>query len=234
MKKIVILTGAGISAESGLSTYRNDDGSIWNNYDVKEVATKDAWKKDPVKVIYFHNELRKLVLNAKPNKAHKTLVDLEEKFIVQIITQNIDDLHERAGSSFVLHIHGEILKARSILDPSITIDIKKDMDINDRCSSGSRLRPDVVWFGEEVTKFELATEIVNDADIFCVIGTSLKVYPASDLIKFVKDHVPIFVVDPNDQHIKTLISPRITYIKEKATEGVPKLVSDLLSEFVDK
>lgn len=225
MKKIVILTGAGISADSGLKTFRDSDG-LWEGYNVYDVATPEAWRKNPEMVQQFYNERRKSVLEAQPNAAHYALVRLEEKFDVRIITQNIDDLHERAGSSQILHLHGLITKSQSDIDPQLTYDIHgSEIQMGELCELGSQLRPHVVWFGEAVPMIEPAAQLCHLADIFIVIGTSLQVYPAAGLLDFVPENAAKYLVDPNSS-INT--DRDFRYIKEKAATGVPELVTQLL------
>ena len=184
MKNIVVFTGAGISAESGIKTFR-DTGGLWDEYDIKDVATPEAWERNPILVLDFYNARRKQVMEAQPNTAHKALVELEKKFNVQIITQNVDDLHERAGSKKVLHLHGEIMKARSTADPSIVHTLKSsNLLLGDKCKKGSQLRPHIVWFGELVPNMELAYLLVEKADILIVTGTSLNVHPAAGLVEY--------------------------------------------------
>lgn len=229
MKKFVVLTGSGISAESGLKTFR-DMGGLWEQYDVTEVASPDAWERDPELVLRFYNERRRQLLNAEPNQAHKALADLEKYFDVQVITQNVDDLHERAGSSKVLHLHGELKKARSTADPNLVYDIKgPELNLGDTCEKGSQLRPHVVWFGEAVPAIQEAAEISRQADIYAVVGTSLQVYPAAGLLDFVPSGIPIYLVDPNALH--TPASENIIYIQEKAGPGVAKLANDLIQKY---
>ena len=196
MKKVVVLTGAGISAESGLRTFR-DSGGLWEKYDLNEVATPEAWIKNQKLVLEFYNERRKQALEAKPNDGHHALVSLEKKFDVTIITQNIDNLHEKAGSSCVIHIHGEIMKAQSSLNPELVYPLDDwKLNIGQKCEAGSQLRPNVVWFGEPVPKMLEASEITRNADIFIVIGTSLNVYPAAGLIDVALDRAPKYLIDP--------------------------------------
>lgn len=224
--KLVVFTGAGISAESGIKTFRDTDG-LWEEYNINDVATPQAWAKNQQLVLEFYNARRKQVIEAKPNKAHTVLVELENKFDVHIITQNIDDLHERAGSKKVLHLHGEIIKSRSSVDSSKIYPVKgAEIKKGELCELGSQLRPHIVWFGELVPQMEMAYFIAQKADIFCVIGTSMAVYPAAGLIEFVKKEVPKYVIDPNDLIINT--NPEIVFIKEKASIGLPKLASILL------
>jgi NAD-dependent deacetylase len=220
-KKIVVFTGAGISAESGISTFR-DSGGLWDKYDIKEVATPEAWHKNQELVLRFYNERRKNVLEAQPNDAHKALVKLEAKFDVQIITQNIDDLHERAGSKNVLHLHGEILKARSTKNPQLIYPIKGwEIKPGDKCELGSQLRPHIVWFGEMVPEIENAQNIASEADIFIVVGTSLNVYPAANLLHYTPPKCPMFLIDPND--VNQPQGGNIVVLKYTAANGVPIL-----------
>ncbi len=227
MKKIIIFSGAGISAESGLSTFR-DNGGLWENYDIKEVATPEAWKKNPALVLDFYNMRRKQVVEAKPNKAHFTVAELEKSFDVHVITQNIDDLHERAGSSRVLHLHGEILKSRSSLDDSIYEINGFELNIGDLCKNKSQLRPDIVWFGEPVPKMVDAMNICKDADILVIIGTSLTVYPAANILDFVPENCEKYLIDPNTLPILEI--KNLSIIKEKASIGIPILANKLLQK----
>ena len=216
-KKLVILSGAGISAESGLRTFRDSDG-LWEGYNVEDVATPEAWKKDPQLVLTFYNERRKNVADAKPNAAHIGLVDLENDFDVTVITQNIDDLHEKAGSTNVLHLHGEIFKMRSEWDDELISEIKGDIKLGDMATDGKQLRPFIVWFGEPVVMMERAVEVVFTADVFAVIGTSLAVYPAAGLVNYVSANTPKYIIDkkiPYTSPMKNLI-----LIEKPATEGI--------------
>jgi NAD-dependent deacetylase len=222
--KIAVLTGAGISAESGLGTFR-DSGGLWERFKIEDVATPEAWDKNPKLVLDFYNERRRINLLAQPNKAHFSLVELEKYFDVDIITQNIDDLHERAGSKHVLHLHGEILKAKTSELSTDYVEVKGDINIGDLGSDGKQLRPHVVWFGEAVPMLDKAIKVVQQADIFIVIGTSLNVYPAADLIHYVKPNIPTYIIDPNE--IKSL-PKKIIFIKANATEGVPRIVEQLI------
>lgn len=227
LKKIVVFTGAGISAESGISTFR-DSGGLWEKYDIRDVATPEAWKRNPNLVLDFYNQRRKQVIEAQPNAAHKALTHLEKKFDVRIITQNVDDLHERAGSSNVLHLHGEIRKARSSKNPELIYPLESwEIKAGDKCELGSQLRPHIVWFGELVPELDRAQEISAQADVFIIIGTSLNVYPAAGLVHSTPHNCPIFLVDPNDVNetgIRNLVA-----IRETAGKGVPILVEQLLS-----
>ncbi|MGM0497908.1 MAG: SIR2 family NAD-dependent protein deacylase [Bacteroidota bacterium] len=226
MKKLVVLTGSGISAESGIKTFR-DMGGLWEQYDVTEVASPDAWERDPELVLRFYNERRKQLLESEPNTGHKTLVELEKYFDVQIVTQNVDDLHERAGSSNVLHLHGEIRKAQSTADPNLIYDIEGwELKMGDKCEKGSQLRPYVVWFGEPVPNIQKAAEISAQADIYAVIGTSMQVYPAAGLVDFVSENVPVYVADPKAS--KPGRSENVKLIQEKASTGVPKMKEELI------
>lgn len=226
MKHIVVLTGAGISAESGIKTFRDADG-LWEGHDIMEVASPMGWEKDPEVVLDFYNQRRKQLLEVDPNPAHKALVELEQKFDVSIITQNVDDLHERAGSSNVIHLHGELLKVRSTFDEDLVLDWKKDLNKGDFCEYNHQLRPHVVWFGEAVPMFPVAMEITQKADILIIIGTSLQVYPAAALMDYVDPGTPTYFIDPNPA-IQSHSS--ITIIKNKAVVAVPELVRDLLEK----
>lgn len=223
MKKIVVLTGAGISAESGLKTFRDSDG-LWENYKVEDIATADAIKRNPELVLNFYNERRKQLYTVKPNDAHISLAKLEDHYDVQIITQNVDDLHERGGSTKILHLHGELKKSRSSINSNLIYDIEGDINVGDLCEDGSQLRPHIVFFGEDVPLMIHAYELVMEADILIIVGTSMQVYPAADLINFVGKDVPIYFIDPN-AFMKT---PNTKIIKDKATIGVPILVEKLI------
>lgn len=223
-KKLVVLTGAGISAESGLKTFRDSDG-LWEGYNVEDVATPEAWYRDPKLVLEFYNYRRKNVLEARPNAAHTGLASLEKDFDVSIITQNIDDLHERAGSTKVLHLHGEIFKMRSERNYNLVYDIRRDIQWGDTAEDGMQLRPHIVWFGEAVPMIETALPIVQQADIFVVIGTSLVVYPAAGLIDYARQMIPKYIIDrkiPGTTAITNLIK-----IEALATEGVNQLIAML-------
>jgi len=222
-KRLVVLSGAGISAESGIKTFRDMEG-LWNQYDITEVASMQAWEKNKKLVLNFYNERRKQLLEVQPNKAHFLLAELEKKFIVDIITQNVDDLHERAGSSQIIHLHGELRKVRSTIDKNLIYTLDGwELKENDVCEKGSPLRPHIVWFGEEVPMIEEAIKITQQADIFLVVGTSLNVYPAAGLLNYVNKEIPIFLIDPNE--INTYHN--ITIIKEKASIGVQKFIDIL-------
>ncbi len=220
-KKLIVLTGAGISAESGLKTFRDSDG-LWEGYEVTEVATPGGWRKNPQLVLDFYNERRKNVADAKPNAAHYGLAELEKKYDVTIITQNIDDLHERAGSTNVLHLHGEIFKMRSEWDETLISEIRGDIKLGDLATDGAQLRPYIVWFEEPVPKIEEAVPIVFSADIFVIAGTSLVVYPAAGLINYVALAVPKFIIDKNIPYTSPMNN--LTLIEKPATEGVKELL----------
>lgn len=219
-KKLAVLTGAGISAESGLKTFRDSDG-LWEGYSVYEVATPAGFAKNPQLVLDFYNMRRKDVAAAKPNQAHTGLAELEKKFDVTIITQNVDDLHERGGSTNVIHLHGEIFKMRSVTNPKLTYDIKGDINVGDFAEDGGQLRPDIVWFDEQVPMIEVAVEIMSSAEIFVVIGTSLLVYPAAGLVDYAPPYIPKFIIDKNIPYTATI--KNLTSIEKTASEGVMEL-----------
>lgn len=223
-QKLVVLSGAGMSQESGLKTFR-DMGGIWDNYHVEEVASPEAWQRNPELVLRFYNERRKALWEARPNAGHIALASLEKIYDVEIITQNVDDLHEQAGSRKVLHLHGELRKARSTADPSRIYTLHTpELNIGDVCELGSQLRPHIVWFGEPVPNIVKAQKIMEKADILVVIGTSLVVYPAAGLIHFAPEGIPIYVIDPGSPNL-TLSG--VVYIQKKATEGVNDLLEKL-------
>ncbi len=225
MKKIVVLTGAGVSEESGIKTFRDADG-LWEGHDVMEVATPEGFEANPDLVLEFYNQRRRQLLEVQPNKAHLGVAELEKKYEVQIITQNVDDLHERAGSSSVLHLHGELRKARSTADENLIYDWDKDIRIGDTCEKGSQLRPHIVWFGEAVPMFDKAVEITEKADILVIIGTSMQVYPAASLVSYVRPNTPIYLIDPKPAIAKNQFS-NLTIIPKKATKGVEELLESL-------
>lgn len=224
MKKVVVLTGAGISAESGIKTFR-DAGGLWENHDIMEVASIDGWYKNPALVLEFYNQRRRQLHEVIPNAAHHALVELESRFEVEVVTQNVDDLHERAGSKRVLHLHGELFKARSTADGRLVYEWKKDIVLGDTCERGSQLRPHIVWFGEAVPMIEPAAIKVASADILIVIGTSLQVYPAAGLLDFVHSKTPVYYIDP-----KASLRSRanLSVIAENATTGVRKVIEKLM------
>ena len=228
MKNLVILTGAGMSAESGISTFRDSDG-LWNNYRVEDVATPEGFAANPQLVLDFYNHRRRELLNTEPNDGHKGLTDLEKMFEVHIITQNVDNLHERAGSANVIHLHGELMKSCSVNNPDKPYSIppeNPDINLGDKAPDGGQLRPYIVWFGEAVPKIEEAIRYVEKSDIFVVIGTSLNVYPAAGLLNYVRNGQPIFLIDPKE--VKTYRTD-IEFIKAGASEGV-KMLSKLLKK----
>lgn len=228
-KKIVVITGAGISAESGLATFR-DSGGLWEGYDINEVATINGWQKDPQKVLDFYNLRRKQAAEAQPNPAHTALAHLEKSFDVSIVTQNVDDLHERGGSTQVLHLHGELKQARSSHNESIVVDIGSNpIKIGDIAKDGSQLRPNVVWFGEMVPMIEPAAIEVSKADILIVIGTSLVVYPAAGLVDYAQAGIPKYIIDPSEPELMN--KNEWVHVKEKAASGTPKLVEKIIKEF---
>lgn len=225
-QKLVVFTGAGISAESGIKTFR-DSGGLWEEYDIHEVATPQAWEKNQALVLEFYNNRRKQILEAEPNDAHYALVELEKQYDVHIITQNIDNLHERAGSKKILHLHGEITKSRSTINPALIYDINGlELRLGDKCEKGSQLRPHIVWFGEMVPEMEMAYVIAEQAEIFIVVGTSMAVYPAAGLIDYISNEVPKYLVDPSDVKVNGI--DNLFIIKEKASTGLMKLVKELL------
>lgn len=221
MKKIVALTGAGISAESGIATFR-DSGGLWEQYDVMDVASIDGWRKNPQLVQRFYNDRRKQLSGVEPNDAHRILAGLEKDSDVCVVTQNVDNLHERAGSTKIIHLHGELTKARSSIHPDLIIDIGyRPIEWGERASDGSQLRPHIVWFGEAVPMIETAANVVADADILLIIGTSLHVYPAAGLVGYADRKAAIYLIDPNEVAHS---GRNITIIREKATAGMKKLV----------
>ncbi len=226
MKNIVVLTGAGISAESGLKTFRDADG-LWEGHDVMQVATPQGFARNPELVLEFYNQRRRQLGEVNPNKAHDALVALEQQYHVHIITQNVDDLHERAGSNNVLHLHGELFKARSTGNESDVFEWKGDINLGDKCDQGHQIRPHIVWFGEQVPMLQSAIEITSTADILLIIGTSMQVYPAAGLIHEVKSGTPIYFVDPRPNVDQNDFN-NLTVISESATIGLPILVEDLL------
>lgn len=225
MKKLVVFSGAGISAESGIKTFRDSDG-LWEDYDIMDVATPEAWSRQPKVVLEFYNQRRKQVINAEPNDAHKIIAELEKYFSVAVITQNIDDLHERAGSTKVLHLHGEIRKSRSSLNESLIYQMEKEeIKWGEKCELGSQLRPHVVWFGEAVPAYYEAEELTAKADIFLVIGTSLNVYPAAGLLLTIPGNCLVYVVDPGEPLIPR--GMKVEWIKDKAGNGM-KVLREML------
>jgi len=231
-KKLVVLTGAGMSAESGIKTFR-DRGGLWEEYDVMEVASVEGWEKNPELVLRFYNERRRQLAGVQPNEGHKGMAELEKYFDVYIITQNVDNLHERAGSTKVLHLHGELTKARSTVDPTLVYEIGyNDINPGDKCEKGGQLRPHIVWFGEPVPMMDEAVRITTLADIFVIIGTSLNVYPAAGLVSYVPSHVPVYLIDPGEVYVPA--SRKVYVIKEKASVGVALLKERLLQGFINR
>ena len=229
MKKIVVLTGAGISAESGLKTFRDSDG-LWEGHDVTEVATFEGFVKNPALVLDFYNQRRRQLKTVEPNAAHIALSRLEATFKVVIITQNVDDLHERAGSSHIIHLHGELLKAHGVLDTNEVFEIKDDILVGDKSPKGDQLRPAIVWFGEAVPKIEDAIIEIQDADYVIVIGSSMQVYPAAGLVSEAPRTAKIWFIDPNPSlNYELKIKKNLTVLAEKASVGVPLLVYELLA-----
>ncbi|TQI70956.1 NAD-dependent deacetylase [Gramella sp. Hel_I_59] len=225
MKKIVVLSGAGISAESGLKTFRDENG-LWEGHDVMEVASPMAWNNNRELVLDFYNQRRRQLLEVEPNAAHHALVELEKQYDVQIVNQNVDDLHERAGSSNVLHLHGELLKARSTFDENLVMDWRKDIRSGDFCEHNKQLRPHIVWFGEAVPMFQKAADHCAMADILIIVGTSMQVYPAAGLVDFIPKKCPVYFIDPKPNISE---NASLEIISKKAVEGIPKLVAQLLA-----
>ncbi len=229
-KKLVVLSGAGVSAESGLATFR-DSGGLWEGYKINEVATPEAWQNNPKRVLDFYNLRRRQAFHANPNAAHLGIAALEKFFDVTVITQNVDNLHERAGSTDVLHLHGELSKARSVSNENIIIDIgKKEIEIGHVAEDGAQLRPHIVWFGELVPMLETAADIMTKTDILIVVGTSLVVYPAAGLINYVPNRALKFIVDPSDPELYSFKGWK--HLKENATTGIEKLKSELIENYV--
>ncbi len=229
MKKLVVLTGAGISAESGISTFR-DAGGLWEQHRIEDVATPEAWTRNPELVLRFYNQRRSKLRDVEPNAGHRALVDMEQFYEVHVITQNVDDLHERAGSSRVMHLHGELRKVRSERHEDLVYDWDNDLQLGDLCEKGAQLRPHIVWFGESVPMLQPAAELASEADIFLIVGTSLQVYPAAGLMLYAPRHIPFIYVDPSPQvnpELKQM--PNLIVLAEPATTGLPKLV-----ELLDK
>ncbi len=230
-KKVVVLSGAGISAESGLKTFR-DAGGLWEGHKVESVATPFAWENDPETVLRFYNERRRQLFTVHPNRAHLALVELEQWFDVTIVTQNVDDLHERAGSHHVLHLHGELDFARSSADASLIYKLNgKDIKRGDKCEKGSQLRPHIVWFGESVPMLEMAITVVTTADVLIVVGTSLAVYPAASLVHFAPPHAKRYVVNPEIPN--TICADKFYCIHKNATVGIPLVIEEIRSFVFD-
>src|ERR1041385_4607048 len=227
-RKVVALTGAGISAESGIPTFRGSDG-LWEGHRIEDVATPEGWMKDPALVLDFYNQRRKRALEVKPNRGHMVFAELEEFFDVTIVTQNVDNLHERAGSTKVIHLHGSLFESRSTKDETLVYQIDGwELKLGDVCEKGSQLRPNIVWFGEMVPMMEVAAAIASEADYFIVAGTSMVVYPAAGLIEYVRREVPKYIVDPNKPNVSA--GPGVHFLVEKASTGMEKVKEILLSE----
>lgn len=230
MKNLVVLSGAGISAESGIPTFRDADG-LWEGYDVMEVATPEGWKKNPSLVLEFYNQRRKKALEVNPNRGHEILAELEQYFNVTVITQNVDNLHERAGSTHVIHLHGSLFESRSTRDESLIYPINGwELNPGDKCEKGSQLRPNIVWFGELVPRMDDAVRYAGKADVFVVVGTSMAVYPAAGLIDYVPFDTPKYVVDPRIPDLRHI--PHLHSIEEKASIGMVKVMDALLKDYV--
>lgn len=230
MKNLVVLSGAGISAESGIPTFRDADG-LWEGYDVMEVATPEGWKKNPSLVLEFYNQRRKKALEVKPNRGHEILAELEKYFKVTVITQNVDNLHERAGSTHVIHLHGSLFESRSTHDERLIYPITGwELNPGDKCEKGSQLRPNIVWFGELVPRMDDAVRYASKADVFVVVGTSMAVYPAAGLIDYVPFGTPKYVVDPRIPDLRHI--PHLHSIEEKASIGMVKVMDALLTDYI--
>lgn len=225
-KKLVVLSGAGMSAESGVKTFRDNDG-LWENHSIEEVATPNAWQNNPQLVLEFYNQRRRQLLQVKPNKGHELLAELQAHFDLHIITQNVDDLHERAGSEKVLHLHGELFKVRSTLDASLVYSWKKDLNLGDHCALGAQLRPHIVWFGEAVPAMDAAIAICGTADIFLIIGTSLQVYPAAGLAQYVPANAQKFLIDPKLPD--SYLAANFHFIQATAVNGMPLFMQKIMS-----
>lgn len=228
MNKVIVLTGAGVSAESGISTFR-DAGGLWEGHDVMEVASPEGWRRNQALVLDFYNKRRRQLKEVEPNAAHHALVELEKRYQVSVITQNVDDLHERAGSRKVIHLHGELRKVRSTRNPNLVYDWTEDLVLGDTCELGSQLRPHIVWFGEAVPMIEHAAAETSTGDIVIIVGTSMQVYPAASLIGFADQAERIYYVDPRPSiNYELSLIPGLSVIAEPATTGVRKVVEELL------
>ncbi|MDH4089331.1 MAG: NAD-dependent deacylase [Cyclobacteriaceae bacterium] len=225
MKNLVVLSGAGISAESGIPTFRDADG-LWEGYDVMDVATPEGWQRNPARVLEFYNQRRKRALEVKPNRGHEVLAELEKHFDVTIVTQNVDNLHERAGSTHVIHLHGSLFESRSSIDESLVYPIDGwELNLGERCAKGSQLRPNIVWFGEMVPLMDVAAQLASSADVFVVVGTSMVVYPAAGLIDYVPIDTPKYVVDPKLPNLFHI--PNVVGIEKKASIGMEEVLAAL-------
>jgi len=227
-KKIVVLTGAGISAESGIRTFRDSDG-LWENHRIEDVATPEAWRRNPALVLEFYNQRRAQLFEVQPNAGHRALVDLEKNHDVHIVTQNVDDLHERAGSTQVMHLHGQLRQVRSERHERLVYDWDKDLHLGDLCERGAQLRPHIVWFGEAVPMLEDAADLASEADVFIIVGTSLQVYPAAGLMHYAPHDIPFYYVDPKPQvNFELSRMPNLTVVAEPASTGMAKVVEWLM------
>ena len=229
MTKIVVFTGAGVSADSGISTFRDSDG-LWANYRIEDVCTPEALVRNRAQVIEFYNIRRRELFSVEPNAAHRAIAELEQHFDVEVVTQNVDNLHERAGSTRVTHLHGELMKLRSERNPELIVPIEGwEQTLDARAEDGALLRPHIVFFGESVPMFDAATRIAASADVMIVVGTSLAVYPAASLVRYARAGVPVYVVDPGNPDVAMIRNP-LTHIKARAAEGMPALAEKLISE----
>ena len=230
MKKIVVFTGAGVSADSGISTFRDADG-LWANYRIEDVCTPEALKRNRALVVEFYNKRRKELFSVEPNAAHLAIAELEKHFDVEVVTQNVDNLHERAGSTCVTHLHGELMKLRSERNPDLIVPIEGwEQTLDAKAEDGALLRPHIVFFGESVPMFDRATQIAAEADLMIVVGTSLAVYPAAMLVRYAKAGVPVYVVDPGTPDTSMIRNP-LTHIKARAAEGMPELLKQLVEQY---
>ena len=230
MKKIVVFTGAGVSADSGISTFRDADG-LWANYRIEDVCTPEALKRNRALVVEFYNKRRRELFSVEPNAAHLAIAELEKHFEVEVVTQNVDNLHERAGSTRVTHLHGELMKLRSERNPELIVPIEGwEQTLDARAEDGALLRPHIVFFGESVPMFDRATQIAAEADLMIVVGTSLAVYPAAMLVRYAKAGVPVYVVDPGMPDTSMIRNP-LTHIKARAAEGMPELLKQLVEKY---
>lgn len=229
MTKIVVFTGAGVSADSGISTFRDSDG-LWANYRIEDVCTPEALVRNRAQVIEFYNIRRRELFSVEPNAAHRAIAELEQYFDVEVVTQNVDNLHERAGSTRVTHLHGELMKLRSERNPELIVPIEEwEQKMDARAEDGALLRPHIVFFGESVPMFDAATRIAASADVMIVVGTSLAVYPAASLVRYARAGVPVYVVDPGNPDVAMIRNP-LTHIKARAAEGMPALAEKLINE----
>lgn len=225
-KHLVVISGAGMSAESGISTFRDADG-LWEGHDIMEVASPQGWNKNKALVLDFYNQRRRQLKKVKPNKGHLALAEAQDWLTVTIVTQNVDDLHERAGSNRIIHLHGELTKARSEFDPELIYDWTEDINLGDKAEDGRQLRPHIVWFGEQIPEFESAQMEVSEADYVIIVGTSLMVYPAAMLYQYAPHHARIYYIDPNPGSIDNAFKNRVRIIQSPATKGIPLALQDI-------